>query len=166
MRRLAAVLALIILAAACSDDAGTPAPTGSPTVSPTPTPAATTNVRSGSANAKVTGDESFEVEIPLVAADSQYNPPPAGFAFVFKDERDNLITIGGEAFEGSRKTAGTLAFGVVFNREGRVIAHTDTTGGCDLTMKRSGKAVTGSFTCGNLENGRYKAEGTFAVELV
>lgn len=166
MQRLLPVLALLALtAAACSGDepGGTASPT--PSVSASTSAPPTTNVRSGSATANITGDETFTVEMPLNAGDSQYNPPPAGFAFVFKDDKDNLITVGGEAFSGSKKTAGTLAFGAVFNREGRVIAHTDTAGGCDLTMNQSGKTVTGSFDCGSVEDGRYTVKGTFTVTL-
>lgn len=167
MRRLApAVIVLALFAAACSnDDEGTGAVSPTPTATTTPSPAATTNVKSGSATAEVSGAESFTVEVALSASDSQFNPPPAGFAFVFKDDNDNLITVGGEAFSGSRKTAGTLALGLVFNREGKVIAHTDTTGGCELTMKQDGKTVTGTFDCAQVEDGRYAAKGTFTVEL-
>jgi len=167
MRRLAALALLAVASVACSDDSGAPQATASPTGPSTPAGAsAQTNVRSGSATATVSGEEAFEIQLELATGDSQYNPPPAGFAFVFKDDADNLITIGGEAFEGSKKTAGTLAFGAVFNRSGRVIAHTDTAGGCDLTMKRSGKTVAGAFVCPDVEDGRYQVEGTFTVELV
>ncbi|HVL90451.1 MAG TPA: hypothetical protein VM841_09495 [Actinomycetota bacterium] len=167
MRRLAAVLVLIVAAGCSSNESGGPG-----AVSPTPTATATTtepaqgNVKGGSAKADVSGQETFSVEVPLSTGDSQFNAPPAGFAFVFKDDKDNLITIGGESFDGSRPTAGTLALGVVFNREGRVIAHTDTSGGCEVTMKREGGAVSGTFQCGQIEDGRYSVKGTFSAELV
>lgn len=152
--------ALLIVAVACGGSE--PAPPA-PTVSPSPTAtAAGPPVTSGSATVSISGEESFRMELAVSAADSRFAPGAGDFTFIFKDPDNNLISLGGDWFEGTRRSSGRLAVSLVFNRQD-VIAHTDTDGGCEVTITRTSEGARGSFRCGEIEGGRYAAEGNFRV---
>lgn len=163
--RIAAALAVVAAGAGCGGDDPAPVPSATPsaTAPTTATPAPSPPALSGTASVTVSGEESFTLDLALSGEDSEWDPAAGTFAFVFEDADNNLVSVGGTLFQGTRATSGNLAVSLVFNRGERVIAHTDADGGCRVTVTRTGGGAQGSVRCDDIERGRYAADVQFRV---
>lgn len=161
--RVAAALAAVAVAAGCGGGDPAPVPSATPATTATATPAPSRTALSGTASVTVSGEESFALELALSGEDSEWDPAAGRFAFVFEDADNNLVSVGGSLFQGTRATSGNLAVSLVFNRGERVIAHTDADGGCRVTVTRTGGGAQGSVRCDDVERGRYAAFVQFRV---
>lgn len=161
--RVVAALAVLAAGSGCGGDDPAPVPSGSPSATASLSPSPSRPALSGSASVAVSGEESFTLDLALGAEDSEWDPAAGRFAFVFEDADNNLVSVGGTLFEGTRATSGALAVSLVFNRGETVIAHTDADGGCRVTVKRTEGGADGSVRCEQVEGGRYAAETAFRM---
>ena len=170
---IAALLAPVALASACSEDdppsvvqpssafgeTGSPGATGGPTgstgeppsVPPLPT-GSTGEVSDGAAALSVSGDIVASKAVGNLVS-SVYAPPPGGMALVWTAGGTDATTIGlgGLSFTGSQRTSPTLSLTLTVQTEDEIASFRSLDGECSITIGAAGAdQVSGTFTCTDL----------------
>ena len=164
------ILAVLVTAVACDDDAPEVGPAASPSATLTDTlgpdegapdegPVAVTD---GSASVDVTGELDATFEVPLDAAvDNVISPPPGKVSLTWSGPEGSFSVFAEPAYVGS-------ASPLVVMRIGEPAENPQfQSDGCTVTIERLDPAtgIDGSFTCVNLKGGdvAVSAEGTFTA---
>lgn len=161
-----AVLALLLVAAACGSDEA-PAPAApSPTPAATATPslqslapgtlptssvgAATGTLHVGTASIQLGGDLTNAITLLLLGSPALYSPPPGSTAVVWTD---GLQTLGitGDSFVGALDTSPTLSLSLLVRSGAEQVVLDSSAGECSITVDTAiERSFAGSFTCGGL----------------
>lgn len=165
MRIFVAALSIALVIGACSGDDGTAVPTVTPSGSAIPGIPSEARISSGTAAITVTGGATFERSLTADTESTLVNEPPAGFAMIFRQGNDNILSISGEAFDGERVTSRKLVLGLVLESDDGLISFSDTDGACTVRMTPGDDGVAGSFACPNVstETGTFSFDGSFTV---
>jgi hypothetical protein len=174
---IAALLAPVALASACSEDerpvvvepssafgeTGTTGSTGAtgtpsggtgepPTQPPVPT-GSTGEVSDGAAALSVSGDIVASKAIDDLVS-SVYRPPPGGMALVWTAGGTDATTIGlgGLSFTGSQRTSPTLSLTITLQIDDEIATFQSMAGECSITIGAAeANQITGAFSCTDLE---------------
>jgi collagen type I alpha len=175
---IAALLAPLALASACSEDeppsvvvpssafgetgetgttgatGGVPTgETGEPPIEIPPTGATGGNVEAGQAALSVTGDIQASKAVGNLVS-SVYAPPPGGMALVWTAGGTDATTIGlgGLSFTGSQRTSPTLSLTLTVQTDDGIANFQSMNGECSITIGAAGaNQVSGTFTCTDLQ---------------
>ena len=174
---IAALLAPVALASACSEDeppsvvepssafgetgtigstGATGTPTGAtgelPSLPPVPT-GSTGEVSDGAAALSVSGDIDASKAIGNLVS-SVYAPPPGGMALVWTAGGTDATTIGlgGLSFTGSQRTSPTLSLTLTVQTDDDIATFQSMAGECSITIGAAGaNQISGTFTCTDLQ---------------
>jgi hypothetical protein len=163
-RNLIAVIALVLLGAACggtrevTQSSGSPTGRASPTSAspatlPTTSPgAATGHLLSGIATAQLSGDLSGTRSFTALAPPALYSPPPGAMAVVWQTTAaDETLSITGTSFTGQQPTSATLTLMLTVRSGSDAVVLTSSAGECTVTVAQAlPTAVQGNFTCRRL----------------
>jgi hypothetical protein len=177
---IAALLAPVALASACSEDeppsvvepssafgeTGTTGSTGATGAltgatgqppSPPPLPTGSTGeVSDGAAALSVSGDIVTSKALGDLVS-SVYGPPPGGMALVWTAGGTDATTIGlgGLSFTGSQRTSTTLSLTLTVDADDDIASFQSMDGECSITIGAAGaNQISGTFTCTDLEGDR------------
>jgi hypothetical protein len=174
-RRLAGAVALAMLLAACGSSAGSteanPTPNASPTgvtgdtgvtvngssSVPPSGPAGTTGVlNSGAASITITGDVSESTSLDRLSGLVAYAPPPDAFFVGWTDAGgDQVLTMAGQTFTGTRQTSDALMLSLHVVDDAGAHTFSSTAGECSVEVaEAAATSLSGSVSCVGLKGER------------
>jgi hypothetical protein len=177
------VVVLAMLGASCGSSAGStevsPAPTASSTTGDTGVTinasssvppsglAGTTGVlTSGAASLTITGDLSVAASLDRLSGLVAYAPPPDAFFVGWTDAGgDQVLTMAGQTFTGTRETSDALMLSIHFVDDAGTHAFSSTGGECSLEItEAAATSLSGTVSCAGLTGDggvTVGVEGTF-----